>query len=493
MSSLGIVIWIATFALCAVYFYIAFKQKKEAELSFANYAIGGGKIPFFLLFFTHFANIMGVGNFMGHAGSAYINGLPWLAFIVGEQGSKIIFAIFFAGLAGRMTYNTFPEMIDDLITRDKITRALCGVLASSIMIAWVGGQGKAFGELFATFTGVSPEPIIIIFSIMFVVYTTMGGMLSLVWMDLIQGLICVGFGGIFYLIAFSKIAFSMAVLGQQLAAVGKAELFTFAGTDKISLITKFVTGCIGILVAQLYWQPCYAAKSPSVAKRSMFFGGGVAIIYTVLTAMVGLIILTINQGLDANSAMPWFMLNEVAPVVTVMIFILVFAAGMSSADSNLNAAAILITNDLVRPFRKNEMDDAQLIKLTRILTIIIGAAAAFGGIYASTIMSLFSKAYSMAGAGLVPLLVIGLLWKENPGVEHTMSKKNSKITPWAARVGIVVGSVLSQMKALGPNAVLIALAASAVCIVVISLLTQNVKNDPKFVSEGNVNPLIKEY
>jgi SSS family solute:Na+ symporter len=187
------------------------------------------------------------------------------------------------------------------------------------------------------------------------------------------------------------------------------------------------------------------------------------------------------------------MLNEVAPVVTVMIFILVFAAGMSSADSNLNAAAILITNDLVRPFRKNEMTDAEMIKLTRILTVAIGAAAAFGGIYASTIMSLFSKAYSMAGAGLVPLLVIGLLWKENSAEEHTMSKKNSKITPWGARVGIVVGSVLSQMPALGPNAVLIALTASAVCIVVISLLTQNVKNNPKFVSEGNVNPLIKEY
>jgi len=493
MSSQGIIIWIATFALCALYFFIAIKQKKEAELSFSNYAIGGGKIPFFLLFFTHFANIMGVGNFMGHAGSAYINGLPWLAFIVGEQGSKIIFAIFFAGLAGRMTYNTFPEMIDDLITRDKVTRALAGVLASSIMIAWVGGQGKAFGQLFATFTGVSPEPIIIIFTVMFVVYTTMGGMLSLIWMDFIQGLICVVFGAIFYIVAFSKIDFSMAVLGQQLAAVGKAELFTFAGTNTMSLLTKFVTGCIGILVAQLYLQPCYAAKNPLVARRSMFFGGGVAIVYTILTAMVGLIILTLNQGLDANSAMPWFMLNEVAPVVTVMIFILVFAAGMSSADSNLNAAAILITNDLVRPFRKKEMTDAELIKLTRTLTIVIGAAAAFGGIYASTIMSLFSKAYSMAGAGLVPLLVIGLLWKENSAAEHTMSKKNSRITPWGARTGIVAGSVLSQLPALGPNAVLIALTVSAVCIVVISLLTKNVKNDPRFVSEGNVNPLIKEY
>ena len=493
MSSQGIIIWIATFALCAVYFFIAIKQKKEAELSFSNYAIGGGKIPFFLLFFTHFANIMGVGNFMGHAGSAYINGLPWLAFIVGEQGSKIIFAIFFAGLAGRMTYNTFPEMIDDLITRDKVTRALAGLLASSIMIAWVGGQGKAFGQLFATFTGVSPEPIIIIFTVMFVFYTTMGGMLSLVWMDFIQGLICVVFGGIFYIIAFSKIDFSMAVLGEQLAAVGKAELFTFAGTDKISLITKFVTGCIGILVAQLYWQPCYAAKSPLAAKHSMFLGGSVAIVYTVLTAMVGLIILTFNQGLDANSAMPWFMLNEVAPLVTIMIFILVFAAGMSSADSNLNAAAILITNDLVRPFRKKEMTDAELIRLTRILTVVIGGIAAFGGIYASTIMSLFSKAYSMAGAGLVPLLVIGLIWKEDRAAEHTMSKKNSRITPWGARAGIVTGAVLSQLPALGPNAVLIALAASAACIVVISLFTKNVKNDPRFVSEGNVNPLIKEY
>ncbi len=191
--------------------------------------------------------------------------------------------------------------------------------------------------------------------------------------------------------------------------------------------------------------------------------------------------------------MPWFMLNEVAPIVTIMIFILVFAAGMSSADSNLNSAAILITNDLVRPFRKKEMTDAELIKLTRILTVVIGAVAAFGGIYASTIMSLFSRAYSMAGAGLVPLLVIGLVWKEDKGTEHTMSKKNSKITPWAARVGIVVGAVLSQLPALGPNAVLIALATSAVCIIVISLLTQNVKNDPRFVSEGNVNPLIKEY
>ncbi|MDF2948510.1 MAG: sodium:solute symporter [Sedimentibacter sp.] len=492
MGTAGIIIWVLTIGLFVLYFFIAMRQKSKAEESFSNYAIGGGALPFYLLFFSHFANIMGVGNFMGHAGSAYVNGLPWLVFILGEQGSKIIFALVFAGMAGKMTYNTFPEMIDDLITRDKITRALCGLLASSIMIAWIGGQGKAFGQLFGVFTGISPTPIILLFTAMFVFYTTMGGMLSLVWMDFVQGLICIVFGSLFYLVAFSKIDFSFAVLGARLAEVGKAELFSFAGTDTISIITKFVTGCVGILVAQIYWQPCFAAKNPKIAKRSMLYGGSVAIIMTMCTAVVGLIILTMNQGLSQGEAMSWFMLNEVPLIVTIMLFVLILAAGMSSADSNLNSAAILISNDLIKTF-KTDLNDKQMIKLTRTLTVIIGAIAALGGIYASSIMSLFSKAYSMAGAGLVPLLIIGLLWKEDSSTGPTMGKKNSKVTPWGSRVGIVVGAVLSQVTALGPNAILIALAASAVCIIVISLLTRNISNNPKFVSEGNVNPMQKAY
>lgn len=491
--TMGTIIWILTIALCGIFLVVAIRQKKNADTSFSNYAIAGGTLPFFLLFFSHFGNIMGVGNFIGHAGSAYTNGLPWLAFIAGEQGSKIIFAIAFAGLAGGFTYNTFVEMIDDLISRDKVTRALAAVLASCIMIAWVGGQGKAFGEIFGVFTGANPLPIILLFTAIFVVYTTMGGIYSLVWMDCIQGSICLVFGVIFYFLAFKKVDFSFAVLGERLADVGKANLYTFEGTSVISVITKFVTGCIGILVAQLYWQPSFSAKSPKVARRSMFTGGTIAIIFTMLTAMVGLIILSINPDLNPNDAMPWFMLNEMPMFVTVIIFVMILAAGMSSADSNLNSAAVLITNDLVKPFFKPDISDKDMIKATRIATAVIGAVASLGAIYASTIMSLFSRAYSMAGSALVPLLVIGLLWKEKPGKEYTMGVQNSKVTPWGARCGIVVGAVLSQITALGPNAVLIALGCSAVVLVVVSILTKNVPNNPKFVSKGNEHPIPKVY
>ena len=486
----GTLFWILTAVLCGAFLYISWRVKDKAQSSFSNYAIGGGTFPMYLIFFTQFATIMGVGNFIGHAASGYTTGLPWLVFIAGEQGSKIIFALVFAGMAGKFTYNTFPEMIDDLITRDKVTRAMAGVLASCIMIAWVGGQGKAFGEIFKVFTGADPVPIILLFTAIFIAYTTLGGIYSVVWTDLLQGIMCLVFGVIFYLYAFSKIDFSLGVLGERLAGVGKAELWSFTNVSGISLLTKFVTGCVGILVAQIYWQRCYAAKGPKTARRGLLYSGIIAIIMTMGTALVGMIILSINQGLDPNSAMSWFMLNQIPLLVSAFIFVLILAAGMSSADSNLNSASVLITNDLVKPFAPN-MSDKKLVSLAKILTVVIGIFAALAAIYASSILSLFSKAYSMAGAGLVPLLVIGLVWKERSSEKFEMGTKNSKVTPWGARVGIVVGAVLSQLTVLGPNAVLIALAISAICIIVVSLLTKNVAISEKVVSEGNTAPLAK--
>ena len=163
--SMGTIFWILTVIICGVFLIISIKVKDQANESFSQYAIGGSSFPMILIFFTQFATIMGAGNFIGHAGSGYEQGIGWLAFILGEQGSKIIFALVFAGLAGHFTYNTMPEMIDDLIVRDKFTRALCGILGACIMIAWVGGQGKAFGELFQVFTNANPIPIIFLLSI----------------------------------------------------------------------------------------------------------------------------------------------------------------------------------------------------------------------------------------------------------------------------------------------------------------------------------------
>lgn len=470
--TLGTTLWIITVLMCGAFLAISMKFKDKAGQSFSNFAIGGKSFPMYLIFFTQFATIMGVGNFVGHAGKGYEIGLPWMAFILGEQGSKIIFALLIAGFAGRFRYNTFPELLDDLITQDKVTRALAGVLASMIMIAWVGGQGKALGSIFNVITGVNPLPVIIFFSTVFIVYTTLGGIYSVVWTDLLQGVLVCIFGVIFYIYAFKPVNFSIAEIGVRLEAFGRTEMWSLGGSNMLGVITKFVTGCIGILVAQIYWQRCFSSKDSKTARNGLLYSGIIAIAAVMLTALVGMIIFTLNPDLAPGNAMAWFMMNYVPIGIAAMIFALVLAAGMSSADSNLNSASVLIVNDLIKPF-KPDATDKDLVKYAKILTVVIGIFAALGAIYASSILGLFSKAYSMAGGGLVPLLVIGLLWKESPNVAHEMGKRNSKVTPWAARIGIVTGAVLTQVTALGEYRVLIALAVSAVVIVAVSMVTKN--------------------
>lgn len=469
--SLGTVLWIITGLMCGAFLAISLKFKDQAGMSFSNFAIGGKSFPMYLIFFTQFATIMGVGNFVGHAGNGYQIGLSWMAFIVGEQGAKIIFALFIAGFAGRFTYNTFPELLDDLITKDKYTRAMAGLLASSIMIAWVGGQGKALGSIFNVITGVDPLPIILLFSAVFILYTTLGGIYSVVWTDLLQGILVLIFGTVFYIYAFIPVNFSFAEIGLRLNELGRSEMWEFGINDPMRIINMFVTGTIGIIVAQIYWQRCFSAKNPKTARNGLLYSGIIAILAVMLTALVGMIIFTLNQDLAPGDAMAWFMMNYVPIGVAGMIFALVLAAGMSSADSNLNSASVLVTNDLIRPFKPNATDQ-DLVKYAKRLTVVIGVFAALGAVYATSILSLFSRAYQMAGGGLVPLLVIGLLWKERPKEAHEKGVKNSNVTPWAARIGIVVGSVLTQLTALGPNRVIIALLVSSVVIVVVSLVTK---------------------
>ena len=51
--------------------------------------------------------------------------------------------------------------------------------------------------------------------------------------------------------------------------------------------------------------------------------------------------------------MPWFMMHCTPPLIAAGIFTLILCAGMSSADSCLNSAAVLVVNDLVRPFSRH--------------------------------------------------------------------------------------------------------------------------------------------
>lgn len=463
--SLAAIIWTITIVFCCIFMYISYRVKDTAASSFSMYAIAGGSLPLFLIVFSDIATIMGAGNFIGHATYGFTRGISHIPFIIGEQGSKIIFALLFAGLAGRFTYNTLSDMMYDLLHRDKFSKAIVGVLTLGIMMAWLGGQAKGLGYIFEQFTGINALPIILLFNAVFIIYTFMGGIVSVVWTDFIQGLIVVIFGAIFYFFALAPVHWSLSELGTKLVATAGPELWNLSKVPVNTILVNFITGCFGVLAAQCYWQRCFGAKDSKTARNAMLISGIFVIIAVSLTAFVGMTARVLNPTLDPAMAMPWLMMHYVPKVVVAFVFTLILAAAMSSADSYLNSAAVIVVNDVISPFVK-EVSDAKLVSWAKIATVVLGVLASLLSIYAESIIGMFSKAYTMAGGGVVPVLIVGLLWKAT-SKEFTMGEKNSKITPWGARAGLIAGSIVSLT-----YSILWGVAVSAILTIVVSLLTK---------------------
>ncbi len=463
---LATIVLIITFVFCVVFFLVSWRVKDSASGSFAMYAIGGGALPLYLILFSDLATIMGAGNFIGHAASGFSKGISHIPFIIGEQGSKIVFALLFAGFAGRFTYITVSDLMFDLLHRDKVTKAITGLLTGSIMLAWLGGQAMGLGYIFQQFTDIDPVPVIIFFNAVFILYTYLGGVLSVVWTDFIQGVIVIAFGFIFYYFALAPVHWDIRELGTQLTVVAGPEFWDFSSVPAEKILVNFITGCFGVLAAQVYWQRCFAAKNAKTARTAMLISGILVIVLVTLTAFVGMTAKTLNPDLDPSLAMPWLMMNYVPLWVVAVVYALVLAAAMSSADSLLNASAIIVVNDIIRPF-KPDTADQQLVDWTKKTTIIIGIIACSLALYAESIIDLFAKAYTMAGGGVVPVLIVGLLWKASRS-PFRAGEKNSRLTPWGVRTAVVSGAVVSLS-----FSILWGILIAAAVSIIVSLLTKN--------------------
>jgi Na+/proline symporter len=312
---LATIVIAVTVVFCVVFFIVSWRVKDSAASSFAMYAIGGGALPLYLILFSDLATIMGAGNFIGHATSGFTKGISHIPFIIGEQGSKIVFALVFAAFAGRFTYITISDLMYDLIH-----------------LAWLGGQAMGLGYIFEQFTDIDPVPVIIFFNAVFILYTYLGGVLSVVWTDFIQGIIVIVFGFVFYYFALAPMHWDVGYLGSQLTEVAGKEFWDFSTVPTGTIIVNFVTGCFGVLAAQVYWQRCFAAKDARTARTAMLISGILVIILVSLTAFVGMTAKALNPDLDPALAMPWLMMNYVPLPVVAIVYALVLAAAMSSAD-----------------------------------------------------------------------------------------------------------------------------------------------------------------
>lgn len=434
--------WVIT-ALFAVFAVgTGWANRKAAGRSFTNFAIAGTSLPLAVIAFTDLSTIMGAGNFVGEAEKGHQVGYTQLAFVVGEQGSKVVFALVFAGFAGRFAYRSLGEMMNDLLLRDKVSRMIIALLTLALMVSWIGGQGLGMGLLFHVLTGADPTLIIFLFTAIFIAYAALGGMHAVARVEFILGILIVVMGLVYYLAAFNLVDFSPGQLNSRLDAAGLSELTEFhLGTQTLTL---FLTGLLGVLGAQSYWQRCFAASNARSARRGMLIAGLIAMVFICGTVLVGIVARALNPDVPADEAMPWMMSTQVPMAITIVLFGLVLIAANGAAAANLNAATVITVNDVLTVLWPRTTD-RQMVVAGRVLTVVIGIGAAVTAMYTSSIIDLFAQAYTLLACSVVPVLALGLIWRRDRSRPFTTGEHNSRITPWGARTGLVAGAVVGQV------------------------------------------------
>jgi solute:Na+ symporter, SSS family len=271
----------------------------------------------------------------------------------------------------------------------------------------------------------------VIFGMIAIVYTVMGGISAVIWTDVIQFTIMSL--GIFASMAVVVLATpgGWDVAFAEAGEMGKLNIVNveepFGGRGLVTAI--FGYGLLALSLFGTNQQPVQrymTVKNPKEAQGALLLGVGAGFIGVLLSLLLGVFLFIFYQhfpgllgaDLTPDQIMPHFVNTQVPPIITGLLVAAVFAAAMSSLDSALNSLSAALTTDFLGRFRP-EVSNAGRLKFAKFVVVTAGILGIGIGIYAArTEAPLIDLILSFMGyfaGGLLGLFLLGMLTRRANG------------------------------------------------------------------------------
>jgi solute:Na+ symporter, SSS family len=240
-------------------------------------------------------------------------------------------------------------------------------------------------------TGLPYWQSIILAGVFTLLYTYVGGLRAVIWIDVVQMMLYV-FGGVI----------AVVVLGQLVPGGWTAITETAVAADRMRVIHLeggfasgrwLVTGLFGGAflsmashgVDHLIVQRLLAAPTLRGARFALVGSGMLVLLQFALFLTVGIGLYAYYQGQAfavPDEIFPRFIVEGLPPGVSGLIVAGILAAMMSTVSSSLNSLASATTHDLYAPLAARQASDEELMRAGRVFTIIwavvlIGGALLF--------------------------------------------------------------------------------------------------------------------
>jgi SSS family solute:Na+ symporter len=263
----------------------------------------------------------------------------------------------------------------------------------------LAGAKLAASSVFTDISFIEPMQFsLYILAVVILLYTVLGGLKAVIYTDTVQWIILIS--GLLFL--GLPVAWVQAGGWETISATLPPEFFRL---DNISLLT-FLNWMFTILpiwfIAMTIYQRVYACRNVNEAKRAFYLAG---LFEYPLMAFVGVGLGMLGRiafpMADPESAIP-LLLKEVLPVGAAgFVLAAYFSAVMSTADSCLIAASGNFTNDIFQKFSRRKWSDSHLIRISQIVTLIVGLTALMLAASFNSVLNLILQTYSFMVSGLL--------------------------------------------------------------------------------------------
>ncbi|WP_101295561.1 sodium:solute symporter [Halegenticoccus soli] len=371
-----------------------------------DYLVAGRNVPLWMYVPVMSAVILGGASTIGGGGLGYQYGISgaWLVVCLG-LGTVALGLLVSTNLANLKAYS-LGEVLERRFDRysGTIGAVIAGVYALTIAIT----QTIAIGKVLSVLLGFDQTAMIVAAGVIIVVYTGLGGMLTVTITDFVQW--CIMTVGIFLL----AIPLGLGSVGGLSTLSARLDPSFF---DPVAIGWDTIWGYVllyvlGIMIGQDIWQRVFTARDAEVARTGTVVAGAYAVVYGLATAFLGMLALVLLPGLqDPELALPRLILQVIPVGLSGIVLAGFISAMMSTADSALLASSTLFTNDVYRRFIDPDADDRTYTNVSRAVIVALGAVMIYAAVRIGNVVDALVLAYDLL-TGCIFVPVFGaFFWK----------------------------------------------------------------------------------
>ncbi len=488
------------------------KQNKNTD----DFYLGGRKLGPLVTAMSAEASDMSSWLLMGMPGLALMCGLPeasWTAIglAVGTYLNWLFVARRIRLYSHRIGAFTMPDFFAKRFgDRSRLLTAISAIFIIVFFIPYTASGFSACGKLFSNLFGMDYTLAMILSAVVIAVYCTLGGFLAASTTDFVQSIIMtvalfvvIGFGeGLVH--GFGNVFANVQNLDGYLnlfkgfdVAAGKT---TSYGALPVASTLAWGLGYFGMPHILLRFMAIEDDRKLKTSRR-------VATVWVVISMAVAVLIGVVGYSLMKSGILPAYASNSEAETIIVdlskylsgfgyvpavvagVILAGILASTMSTADSQLLAAASSISQNLVQETFKVKMSQKASMWLARISVLVISVVAVFLALDPSgSVFRIVSFAWAGFGAAFGPVVLFALFWKRTNryGAIAGMLSGGSMVFVWKFLVRTACAGTVLDIYELLPAFLIACLA-----IVVVSLATKAPEKEITDIYD-EVNTMVKK-